>query len=46
MSGGETGMLANKARSEKSLLSEFTLMIVGALAVGLPMALAVIWVCC
>jgi hypothetical protein len=30
---------------EANLLPAFALMIVGALGVGLPMALAIIWVC-
>jgi hypothetical protein len=38
-------MLVEKARRGTNLLSEFSLMIVGALVVGLPMALAIIWVC-
>jgi hypothetical protein len=43
--GGETSMLAGKARPEANLLSAFALAIVGALAAGLPMALVIIWVC-
>jgi hypothetical protein len=38
-------MLVEKARPGTNLLSEFSLMIVGALVVGLPMAVAIIWVC-
>jgi uncharacterized membrane protein len=38
-------MLVEKSRLGTNLLSEFTLMIVGALVVGLPMAVAIIWVC-
>ena len=38
-------MLVEKARPGINLLSEFTLMIVGAFVVGLPMAVAIIWVC-
>jgi len=43
--GGETSMLAGKARPEGNLLSAFALAIVGALAAGLPMALFIIWAC-
>ena len=43
--GGETSMLAGKARPEANLLSAFALAIVGALAVGLPMALVIIRMC-
>jgi hypothetical protein len=45
VSGGEIGMLVEKSRLGTNLLSEFTLMIVGAFVVGLPMAVAIIWVC-
>ena len=45
VSGGEIGMLVGKARPGTNLLSEFTLMIVGAFAAGLPMAVAIIWIC-
>ncbi len=38
-------MSVDNLRPEVNLLSAFTLMIVGALATGLPMALAIIWVC-
>jgi len=38
-------MLVEKARPGINLLSELTLMIVGAFVVGLPMAVAIIWVC-
>ena len=38
-------MLAGKARRETSLLSDFTFMILGAFIVGMPMALAIIWLC-
>jgi hypothetical protein len=34
-----------KAKPELSLLSAFSSTIVGALALGLPMAVAIIWVC-
>ena len=37
-------MLVEKVRPI-NLLSELTLMIVGAFVVGLPMAVAIIWVC-
>ena len=39
-------MSLDNVRPEVNLLSAFTLMIVGAFAAGLPMALAIIWVCC
>jgi len=42
---GASSMSADKAYPEANLLSEFTLAIAGAFAVGLPMALAIIWVC-
>jgi hypothetical protein len=38
-------MSTGKPRTEVSLLSAFALTIVGAFAAGLPMALAIIWVC-
>jgi uncharacterized membrane protein len=38
-------MLLEKARLGTNLLSEFTLMIVGAFVIGLPIAVAIIWVC-
>jgi len=38
-------MSVGKMRPEANLLSAFALSIVGALAAGLPMALAIIWVC-
>jgi len=43
--GGASSMSVDNLRPEVNLLSAFTLMIVGALATGLPMALAIIWVC-
>jgi hypothetical protein len=45
VSGGEAIMLAGKARRETSLLSDFTFMILGAFIIGMPMALAIIWLC-
>ena len=38
-------MSLDNARPEANLLFAFTLMIVGAFAAGLPMAVAIIWVC-
>ena len=38
-------MSVDNLRPEVNLLSAFTLMIVGAFVVGLPMAIAIIWVC-
>jgi hypothetical protein len=38
-------MSVDKACPEANPLFEFTLMIVGAFAAGLPMAVAIIWVC-
>jgi len=43
---GDKSMSLDNVRPEVNLLSAFTLMIVGAFAAGLPMALAIIWVCC
>jgi len=37
--------VVDNVRPEVNLLSAFTLMIVGAFAAGLPLALAIIWVC-
>ena len=42
---GDKSMSLDNVRPEVNLLSAFTLMIVGAFAAGLPMALAIIWVC-
>jgi len=42
---GVSGMSIDNVRPEPNLLSAFTLTIVGAFAVGLPMAVAIIWVC-
>jgi hypothetical protein len=41
----KTGMLAGEARPETKLLPAIVLTIVGALAVGLPMTLLIIWAC-
>jgi hypothetical protein len=38
-------MVKGKAQPEANLLWAFALAIFGALAAGLPMALAIIWVC-
>jgi hypothetical protein len=38
-------MSLDNVRPEANLLSAFTLTIAGALAAGLPMALAIIWIC-
>jgi hypothetical protein len=38
-------MSVDELRPETNLLSAFTLMIVGAFAAGLPMAVAIIWFC-
>jgi hypothetical protein len=38
-------MSIDNERPEANLLSAFTLTIVGAFATGLPMAVAIIWVC-
>jgi hypothetical protein len=38
-------MLAGEARPETKLLPAIVLTIVGALAVGLPMTLVIIWAC-
>jgi hypothetical protein len=38
-------MSIGNVRPEANLLSAFTLTIIGALAAGLPMAVAIIWVC-
>jgi hypothetical protein len=37
--------MVGKARPGINLLSEFTLVIVGAFVVGMPMAMAIIWLC-
>ena len=42
---GDKSMSLESVRPDVNLLSAFTLMIVGAFAAGLPMALAIIWVC-
>ena len=38
-------MSLDNARSEANPLFAFTLMIVGAFTAGLPMAVAIIWIC-
>ncbi len=38
-------MRGREMQPEANLLSAFALMIVGALGVGLPMALVIIWLC-
>jgi hypothetical protein len=38
-------MLVREIRAEPNLLITFALTILGALAMGLPMAVAIIWVC-
>jgi hypothetical protein len=43
--GGVSDMLVGNVRPEANPLFAFTLMIVGAFAAGLPMAVAIIWVC-
>ena len=42
---GVSDMSIDNVRSEPNPLFAFTLMIAGALAAGLPMAIAIIWVC-
>ena len=39
------GMSVREMQSEANLLSAFALVIVGALGAGLPIALAIIWIC-
>jgi hypothetical protein len=43
--GGVSDMSVDNARPEANPLFAFSLMIVGAFAAGLPMAVAIIWVC-
>jgi len=43
--GGVSDMSLDNVRPEANLLSAFTLTIFGAFAAGLPMAVAIIWVC-
>ncbi len=38
-------MSAGSVRPELHVLSEFTLAILGALGLGLPMAVVIIWIC-
>jgi hypothetical protein len=42
---GASDMSVDNVRPEANLLSAFTLTILGAFAAGLPIALAIIWVC-
>jgi hypothetical protein len=44
-SGGVRDMSVDNVRPAINLLFAFTLTIIGAIAVGLPMAIAIIWVC-
>jgi hypothetical protein len=44
-SGGVSDMSVDNVRPEVNLLFAFTLTIAGAIAVGLPMAITIIWVC-
>jgi len=43
--GGVSDMSLDNVRPEANLLSAFTLTIFGAFAAGLPMAVAIVWVC-
>jgi hypothetical protein len=43
--GGVSDMSVDNVRPEANPLFAFTLMIVGAFAAGLPIAVAIIWVC-
>jgi hypothetical protein len=43
--GGAGDMSVDQLRPDANLLVAFTLTIAGAFAAGLPMALAIIWVC-
>ena len=38
-------MSLDNVRPEANLLSAFTLTIIGAFAAGLPMAVAIVWIC-
>jgi hypothetical protein len=42
---GVSDMSVDHVRPEVNLLFAFTLTIAGAIAVGLPMAVAIIWIC-
>jgi hypothetical protein len=44
-SGGVSDMSLHNARPELNPLFAFTLTIAGAIAVGLPMAIVIIWIC-
>lgn len=41
----ENGMSRRELHADGNLLSAFALMIAGALGIGLPMALLIIWIC-
>ncbi len=41
----ENGMSRRELDADGNLLSAFALMIVGALGIGLPVALLIIWIC-
>jgi hypothetical protein len=43
--GGVSNMSLDNVRPEENLLIAFTLTIAGAVAAGLPMAVAIIWIC-
>jgi hypothetical protein len=43
--GGVSDMSLDNVRPEANLLSAFTLTIFGAFAAGLPLAVAIVWVC-
>jgi hypothetical protein len=38
-------MSVDRLRPEVNLLTEFTLAVAGAFVLGLPMAIAIIWIC-
>jgi hypothetical protein len=42
---GENSMSLERLRPEVNLLTEFSLAVAAALVLGLPMALAIIWIC-
>jgi hypothetical protein len=44
-SGGVSDMSVDNVRSEANPLFAFTLIIVGAFTAGLPLAVAIIWIC-
>jgi hypothetical protein len=45
ISGGVSDMSVDNVRSEANPLFAFTLIIVGAFTAGLPLAVAIIWIC-